>query len=211
MIVDRVPCDEIGRERSDGAGLLRARETSKELKRLVGKAVKKDRRINKERLFVAETFKSTMVRLGTPPFISKIIVPIDEFDKLLDSISLSGSKEVHIRCEFREDWCDSMMALLLKHSHIKPEALTVYGIAGNPQLFHEYVAKTPSLKRLIFEKPLVKKTFFRKPFMPFHSNQFVNLGPQDAAPENVRNAYVNRVVFSTAEIQQDLPFGEPTF
>jgi len=211
MIVDRVPCEKPGRDKDDGIGLLNLRETSSELKRLADRTLEKDRKVEKSEIFVAEPYKSGCVRLGTPPFTSKIIVSTDEFDKLLDLVSLSGSKEMHIRCEFREDWCDSIMKLLLKHDHIKPEALTIYGIAGDPKIFHEYVAKTPSLKRLIFEKPLVNKAFFKTPFMSFHTNHFVNLGPQDNTPENVRNAYVSRIVFSTVAIRRNLPFGESKF
>jgi len=211
MIVDRVPCEQAGRTKEDGLGLLNTREASKEMKHMADRTLKKLRKVNKDKIFVAEPYKSGSVRLGTPPFTSKIVVPTNEFDKLLGSIELSGSKEVHIRCEFREDWCDSMMKVLLKHDHIKPEALTIYGVAGKSEIFHEYVAKTPSLKRLIFEKPLVKKAFFKTPFMPFFSNHFVNLGPQDNTPENIRNAYVSRVVFSNAPVDQGLPFGESKF
>jgi len=211
MIVDRVPCEKPDREKDDGIGLLKMREASSELKRMTDLTLKKSRKAKKEQIFIAEPYKSGCVRLGTPPFISKIIMPIDEFDQVLRSIELSGSKEVHIRCEFREDWCDSMMKVLLKNTHITPEALTIYGVAGKSEIFHEYVAKTPSLKRLIFEKPLVKKAFFKTSFMPFSSQHFVDLGPQDSTPENIRNSYTSRVVFSTLPVHRELPFGESKF
>jgi len=213
MIVDRIPCDQMEQKRDDGRGLLNMRVASNELKILAGRTLEKERKVLKKKIYIAEPYKSGSVRLGTPPFTSKIIVPTKDFDRILDTISLAGGKEVHIRCEFRHEWCDSMMKLLLKHDHIKPEALTVYGVAGKAEIFHEYVAKTPSLQRLIFEKPLVKKSFFKTPFMPFYSNHFVNLGPQDSTPENIRNSYVSRVVFtrSDGDSHGSLPFGVSTF
>jgi len=211
MIIDRVPCEQFSRKKNDGLGLLDVREVSKELKFLADKTLQKVRKVGKDKIFLAESHKSGNVRLGVPPFTSKIIVPTEDLDQILGTVSLIGSKEVHIRCEFRAEWCDSMMELLLKHDHIKPETLTIYGVAGKPELFHAYVAKNPSLKYLSFEKPLVKKNFFKTQFMPFTSKHFVNLGPQDNTPENVRNAYVNRVAFGTNAIHRSLPFGEAKF
>lgn len=118
---------------------------------LAERTLQRERKCFKERIFIAETWKSGQIRLGTPPFQSRIFVSIEEFSQLLDKTMLTGSKEVHIRCEFRREWCDAMLGLLMENKHIEPTTLKIYGLTGRAKLLHEYVAETPSLKQLIFE------------------------------------------------------------
>jgi len=196
MIVERVQCDLAAKERSDGRGLLNLRTVNKEFNFLANRTLERSRRCHKNKIHLAESYKSGCVRLGVPPFVSKITVPFGELDRILNMIALDGCKEIHIKCEFRADFCDTIMKHLLKHDHLAPHMLTVYGVAGNPALFHQFAEKKSSLQCLIFEKPLVGKNFFQKGFMPCVSKHFYNLGPQDSMPENVRNSFNTRIVFS---------------
>jgi hypothetical protein len=136
------------------------RAASKELKKYAERTLKRDRKCLKESLYFAETYKSNHVRLGTPPLQSQMIAKVEEFDQLLEEISLIGKKEIHMRCEFRKTWCDSMMELLMKNTHIKPTTLKIYGMTGDLSLFHAYVAQTPSLQYLIFEVSYFRCDFY---------------------------------------------------
>lgn len=142
------------------------RSVGKEFQFLSEQTLKNKRKCFKERLFIAETFKvnfkkilpnciflfkSGQVRLGTPPLLSKIHVTFDELNQLVSKMSLVKTCEIHIRCEFRKEWCDSVLKVLLKNPHIEPKLLKIYGLPGKTALIHQYVQQASSLKHLVFE------------------------------------------------------------
>ncbi|KAI6238358.1 hypothetical protein M3Y99_00697800 [Aphelenchoides fujianensis] len=212
MILARVDNVDPRYGRQDGRGLLPLRLVDRHTKRLADKLLTKGpHRCFKQQLYLGEALKGP-IRLPFPPLISTVSVGLEQVDALLAMVTctppvdaeVKGLTEIGLKCDYRFSWCKQMMGLLLKHTHLQPDCLTVRGVLCEERLFRKFVHSRPTLKALIFEKPTgQKRVYDQARYLPYQTVAFHDLGRQFEGPESVRKGYNLRYVYSRAAGFQD--------